>query len=162
MSITNTDGAATATPGTKVIYTIVAANAAGASTVTGATVTDNFPAPLANCSFTCVGSNNATCPSSGVGNISSPVTLPGGATATFTATCNLPVSATGSLSNVASIAAPAGTNDTNLNNNQATDTDTLTPSADLSITNLDALTTANPGQSITYVIRARMPPVPAT
>jgi len=154
LSITNTDGAATATPGTKVIYTVTASNAAGASTVTGATVTDTFPQPLANCSFTCVGSNGGTCPSSGVGNINSTVTLPGGASATFTATCNLPVSATGSLSNTASIAAPAGVNDTNPGNNQAIDTDTLTPSADLSITNSDALTTANPGQSVTYVIRA--------
>jgi len=153
LSITNSDGATTATPGTKVIYTVTASNAAGASTVTGATVTDNFPQPLANCSYTCVGSNGGTCPSSGVGNINAAVTLPGGASATFTGTCNLPVSATGSLTNTASIAAPAGVNDTNLNNNQAGDTDTLTPSADLSITNSDSLTTANPGQSVTYVVR---------
>ncbi len=154
LSITNTDGATTATPGTKVTYTITASNAAGSSTVTGATVTDAFPQPLINCSFTCVGSNGGTCPSQGIGNINSPVTLPGGASATFTATCSLPASATGSLSNVASIAAPAGINDTNLDNNQATDTDSMTPSADLSITNTDTVGGATPGNTVTYTIRA--------
>jgi uncharacterized repeat protein (TIGR01451 family) len=154
LSITNSDGAATAIPGNKVIYTITAANAAGASTVTGATVTDTFQQPLSNCTFTCVGSNGGACPSTGTGNINSSVTLPGGASATFTATCSVAAAATGSLVNTASIAPPAGTNDTNPDNNSATDTDTLTPTADLSITNNDAVGGATPGNTITYVIRA--------
>lgn len=154
LSITNTDGATTELPGTDVTYTVTAANAAGASTVTGATVTDTFPQALTNCSFTCVGSNGGTCPASGNGNINSAVTLPGGASATFTATCSLSAAATGSLVNTASIAVPAGVNDTNPGNNSATDTDTLTPTADLSITNSDGLTAATPGNTITYAIHA--------
>ena len=154
LSITNTDGAATETPGTTVTYTITAANAAGASTVSGATVTDTFPQGLSNCSFTCSGANGGTCPASGTGNINSSVNLPGGASATFTATCTLSPSATGSLINTATITAPAGTNDSNLDNNHATDTDTLVPSADLAITNNDAVGGATPGNTITYTIRA--------
>jgi hypothetical protein len=39
-------------------------------------------------------------------------------------------------------------------NNSATDTDTLTPSADLGITKTDGVTTATPGGSVTYTIVA--------
>ena len=43
LSISNTDGVTTVAPGAAVNYTIVVANA-GPGSVTGASVTDNFPA----------------------------------------------------------------------------------------------------------------------
>jgi hypothetical protein len=53
------------------------------------------------------------------------VTLPSGASATFTALSSLSASATGSLVNTASVTAPAGVTDPNLVNNSATDSDTI-------------------------------------
>src|SRR6185437_12635113 len=61
-------------------------------------------------------------------------------------------SATGTLSNTATVTAPADIADSDLTNNSATDTDTLTPQADLSITKSDGQTTAVPGTSDTYTI----------
>src|SRR5262249_57956161 len=67
----------------------------------------------------------------------------------------------GTLSNTATVAAANGVTDTNPNNNSATDTDNLTPQADLSITKSDDLGgssstpsvgTAIPGNAITYTI----------
>ena len=157
LSINNSDGATTATPGEPISYTITASNAAGSSSVSGATVTDAFPQTLSSCAWTCSGLNGGTCPASGSGNINSSVNLPGGASVTFSATCNVAASATGSLSNTASIAAPAGVNDTNTANNSMTDTDTLAPQADLTISNSDGVTTANPGGTVTYTIKASNP-----
>jgi hypothetical protein len=59
--------------------------------------------------------------------------------------CNL-AAATGTLSNTATVTI-AG--DPNAANNSATDTDTPTPQADLSITKTDGVTTATPGGSVT-------------
>ena len=42
--------------------------------------------------------------------------------------------------------------DPDLANNTATDTDTLTPEADLSVTKTDGQTAAVPGQAVTYTI----------
>jgi uncharacterized repeat protein (TIGR01451 family) len=60
--------------------------------------------------------------------------------------------ATGSLVNTATIAPPAGTDDVNTVNNSATDTDTIIPKADLSITKNDGVTTIAPGQTNQYTI----------
>ncbi len=153
LAITKTDGVANVTPGAGVTYTIVASNA-GPSAVTGATVTDTLPAPLSGATWTCVGAGGGTCPASGSGNISAAVGLPVGATATFTLTATLSATATGTLVNTATIAAPAGVTDPNPGNNSATDTDTITPTADLSITKTDGSATAAPGNPVTYTIVA--------
>ncbi len=152
LSITNTDGVTTATPGGSVIYTITAANA-GPSGAPGSTVADTFPATL-TCSWTCVGSGGGTCTASGSGNINNSVNLPSGGSVTYTATCNIAASATGSLVNTASVAVPGGVTDPTPSNNSATDTDTLAPSANLGITTSDGVTTATPGGSVTYTIAA--------
>ena len=68
LSITKTDGAVSEIPGTPVTYTIVASNA-GPDPVTGATVTDTFPATLSACTWTCVGAGTGTCTAGGAGNI---------------------------------------------------------------------------------------------
>lgn len=123
--ITKTDGLATAVAGQSVTYTIKASNL-GPNAVTGATVADTFPASL-TCSWTCVGAGGGTCTAGPVaGNINNAVNLPVGGSATYTAICTVSPSATGSLVNTATIAAPAGVTDPNGANNSATDTDTLT------------------------------------
>ena len=152
LSITNSDGVASATPGNSVIYTITAANA-GPNAAPSSTVTDTFPAAL-TCSWTCTGSGGGTCTASGSGNINDSVNLPSSGSVAYTANCAISASATGSLANTASVAAPAGVTDSNTGNNSATDTDTLTPQANLGITNTDGVTTATPGGSVTYTITA--------
>src|SRR5204863_476785 len=129
LSITKTDGVTSATPGGSVTYTITASNA-GPDPATGATVADTFPASLP-CTWTCVGAGGGTCTASGAGNIADPVILPAGGSVTYTATCTIAASATGTLSNTATVTAMTGVTDPNLANNSATDTDTLTPQADL-------------------------------
>src|SRR6185503_6659429 len=92
------------------------------------------------------------CTAAGAGNISDPVTLPAGGSVTYTASCTISASATGSLINTASVSGVAG--DPNGGNNSATDTDTLVASSDLSITKTDGVTTATPGGTVTYTITA--------
>jgi uncharacterized repeat protein (TIGR01451 family) len=152
LSITKTDGVTSAVPGDSVTYTITASNA-GPSDATGATVTDTFPASL-TCTWTCVGAGGGTCPASGSGNINSTVNLPAGGSTIHTASCTISSAATGTLSNTATVTVPAGITDPTPGNNSATDTDTLSPSADLSITKTDGVTSAVPGGSVTYTITA--------
>ncbi len=152
LSITKTDGVTTAVPGGSVTYTIVASNS-GPSNAVGATVADTFPAIL-TATWTCVGAGGGTCTASGAGNINDTVNLPVGGSVTYTATAAISAAATGSLSNTATVTAPAGTTDPSAGNNSATDTDTLSPQADLAITKTDGVTTAVPGGSVTYTITA--------
>ncbi len=153
LSITKTDGVTTAIPGNSVTYTITVTNA-GPDAATGVTVADTFPAIL-TATWTGVGAGGGTGPASGSGNIStSAVNLPAGGSFTFTAVAAISPAATGTLSNTATVAAPGSVNDPNAANNSATDTDTLTPQANLAITKTDGVTTATPGGSVTYTITA--------
>ncbi len=151
LSITKTNGTSTSTPGGSTTYTMVAGNA-GPSNVTGATVTDTFPAALQSCTWTCSGANGGSCPASGSGNINHSVNLPVSGTATFTANCNVKADATGSLVNTASIS--SAVSDPVPANNSATDTDTLAASANLGITKTNNVSTSTPGAQTTYTIVA--------
>jgi len=154
LSITKTDGRASTGAGSPVTYTITVGNA-GPGGANGATVTDNFPASLSGVTWSCVASAGSSCgAASGSGNINTTVNLLAGGTATFMATGLLNINATGTLSNTANVAPPAGTPDNNLANNTSTDTDTIIPAADLSITKSDGQTTVSPGQGVTYTIVA--------
>ena len=156
LSITKTDGVTTAVPGGSVTYTITASNA-GPSAATGATVADTFPAVL-TCTWTCVGAGGGTCTAAGAGNINdTTVNLPVGGSVTYTASCSIAASATGTLSNTATVTAPGGVTDPTPGNNSATDTDTLTPQANLGITKTDGVTTVTAGGSTTYTITASNP-----
>jgi hypothetical protein len=87
--------------------------------VTGATVTDNFPAAITSVAWTAVYAGGASGPANGVGNIGATVNLPVGGTATFTAVCNISAGASGNLVNTATIAVPAGDTDPDPSNNSA-------------------------------------------
>ena len=152
LQITKTDNKTTAVPGTSNTYTIVVTNA-GPSSVTGATVMDTFPASLFNETYTASATGGATgFTASGSGNINDTVTMPVGSTITYLVTGTISPNATGSLSNTATVTPPAGVTDPNTGNNSATDTDTLTPQNDVSVTKTDGVTTVVPGQSTTYTI----------
>ncbi|MEQ1644850.1 MAG: hypothetical protein ABL959_15480, partial [Pyrinomonadaceae bacterium] len=150
LSITKTDGVATAVPGGSVTYTITASNA-GPTGVTGATVADTFPASL-TATWTCVGAGGGTCTAAGAGNINDTVNLPAGGSVTYTASATISASATGSLVNTATVS--SATTDPNPANNSATDTDTLTPQANLGITKTDGVASVTAGGSTTYTITA--------
>jgi len=121
LSITKTDGQATAAPSQAITYTIVASNA-GPACVTGATVSDTPPASLTGVTWTCSGSGGGTCAPAGANTINDTVNLPVGATVTYMLSGT--VSATpSSLRNTATISAPAGTSDPVPGNNSATDSD---------------------------------------
>ena len=124
LSITKTDGQATAVPGTSITYTIVASNA-GPNIAIGATVTDAVPAAIMGATWTCAGNGGGTCTPAGAGSIDDTVDLPVGATVTYTLTGMIDPAATSPLANTATVAAPASVNDPNPGNDSATDTDTL-------------------------------------
>jgi uncharacterized repeat protein (TIGR01451 family) len=152
LSITKTDGQTTYVPGQPVTYTIVASNA-GPDPVVGAAVADTFPADLTGVSWTCTASVGSSCTSpAGTGNIATTVSLLNAGTATFTASGVASIAAAGSISNTATVAAPAGVTDPAPGNNSATDIDTRTSVADLSITKDDGSTFYRPGQTLTYTI----------
>ena len=153
LSITKTDGVTTATAGNTVTYTITASNA-GPSNVTGATVSDTFPAAISGATWTCTGTGGGTCTATGSGNIADTVNLPSGASVIYTVTAPINSNATGTLSNTATITAPAGVTDPTPANNSATDTDTLNASADTSITKSDGSATYTPGGTAVYTIVA--------
>ena len=126
LAITKTDGVTSTPSGSPVVYNITATNL-GPNGVTRATVTDTFPAAVTGVAWTCSGTGSGTCNPSGTGNINEqPVNIPVGGTVTFLASAVISPSATGNLTNTATVAVPAGTTDPNLANNTATDTDTLT------------------------------------
>jgi uncharacterized repeat protein (TIGR01451 family) len=145
----------TAIPGVQGVYTLVVGNA-GPSAVTGAAVADNLPAGIASATWTAVASGGASvAAASGTGSIATTVNLAPGATVTFTIHATIDPSATGTLANTATITAPAGVTDQDTTNNSTTDTLTLTPTADLSVTKSDnqgSGHTAVPGTQVVYTV----------
>jgi hypothetical protein len=71
-----------------------------------------------------VGAGGGTCTASGSGNIDDTVNLPVGGSVTYTLAGTISPSFIGTLSNTATVAAPADVTDLDPANNSATDTDT--------------------------------------
>lgn len=140
-----------AIPGSSISYTIVATNT-GPSEVVSAQVTDMFSADLTACTWTCAGTGGGTCPAAGTGNISALVNLPVGGSSNFAINCDIISSATGALSNLATVSTPALIFDPNMADNSSSVTTTLTPNVDLSITKTDNKDLVVPPTSLTYVI----------
>lgn len=150
LSITKTDGSATYAPGGTITYTITATNA-GPSNAVGATVSDTLPAAITGATWTVTYAGGASGPANGSGDVNATVDLPAGGTATFIVTGTVASSASGDLVNTAGIAPPTGTTDPNVADNSATDTDTSSPSADVSIVKSGPATVAA-GASISYTL----------
>lgn len=151
LSISKTDGAASAVPGTPITYTIVARNS-GPSFVGGAQVIDLLPAAISGATWTCAATPGSTCPGSGTGDISALISLDPGAEATFILTGTISATATGTLANDASIVAPVGVTDPNTLNDVATDQSDLLPRASVRATKSNGTSAPVPGQTTTYVI----------
>jgi uncharacterized repeat protein (TIGR01451 family)/fimbrial isopeptide formation D2 family protein len=153
LSIAKTDNASVSVPGTGVRYTITIANA-GPSNATGVGVLDTLPNTLSNATWKCLATAGSSCPASGSGNINQNVDLAAGSSVVFTLNANLSSAASGNLVNTASLVVPTDVTDPDLNNNTATDTDLLTPNADLTIVkrHLGTFTVGLNGQ---YVLNVR-------
>jgi uncharacterized repeat protein (TIGR01451 family) len=123
LAITKADGNTTYTPGTNVVYTIVARNN-GPFGAQNATVSDPLPAGITTVNWTCAAtSGGSVCRTpSGSGAINTTLDLPVGAVATFTLTMAVPATFTGDLVNTATIAVGPGNTDPVPGNNSATDT----------------------------------------
>jgi uncharacterized repeat protein (TIGR01451 family) len=140
-------------PGTSLTYTIVVSNA-GPSASGVATLADPFPS-LTGVTWTCSATAGSSCPGSGAGAIAASVSLAPAGSATFTATGTVDPAATGTIANTATVTSAGGVTDPTGANNAATDTDTLTPQADFSVTKTDNQLVAVPGAAIQYTIVAR-------
>jgi uncharacterized repeat protein (TIGR01451 family) len=150
--VTKTASSPTIAPGSVATWTIVAYND-GPGPVTGAKVSDTADSRLTNVSWTCAVDWASTCPaSSGTGNLSNAlVNLPAWTSATFTFKGTLSASASGTLPNTATIAAPTGITDRNTANNTSTATMTIL-GPDLQIEKTDNVTLVNAGGALTYKI----------
>jgi uncharacterized repeat protein (TIGR01451 family) len=156
VSISKDDAKTTVTPGASNTWDIVVSNN-GPSTVANAAVQDTLPAGLLNATWTCAAqTGSGTCTSgSGIGNVSTSVTVPAGGSILIQVTATIDPalhSSATSISNTATIMTPVGFADANNANNTATDTDTLTPTADLKITKDDGVSRITPGLTTTYTI----------
>ena len=153
LSITKDDGTTTVAPGQETTYTIVVSNN-GPSDVIGATVTDTFPAELTSVSFTSTATGGATGNTDGtdVTEINDTVNMPAGSTITYTVTATVSPTATVEFTNDATVTAPVGTVETDSTNNTASDTNLIGDVVDLQITKDDGVTTAVPGEDLTYTI----------
>ncbi len=154
--VTKTDGRTSVDAGTNVAYTIVVKND-GPDAVADAPVSDTFdPAIFAVASITwaCVVSGTGVCDAgSGTGNIATTVDLDAGSRATFTVTAPTRSGAVGTITNVASAAAPPDRFDPNPANNSGTDADTVIARvSDLRASKTDGTTSIAAGGTLTYTI----------
>lgn len=125
LSITKDDGVTSVMQGGSLTYEIVVENA-GPSDAVGAAVADVFPAELETISFTSASDGGATGnAANGVGNISDTVNMPVGSRITYTVTADVGATATGTIVNTATIDPAAGTEDPDLTNNSASDSDEI-------------------------------------
>src|SRR6185295_14200900 len=145
LSVSKTDNQSTAVPGTSLTYTITVSNA-GPSDALGVRVDDLLPFGFTD--VTWLGSNGH----SGSGDLHDTIDLPAGGLITYTLTGLIAPSLIGLLSNTVTVTPSTGTTDPDSANNSATDTDSLLPVADLSVSKTDNQSTAVPGTSLTYTI----------
>lgn len=166
LHITTSDHQSTAVPGGQVTYTIVASNPSGPDNAPGSTVVDVFPSEIVSCSIGCTAAGGSSCPVGGgatlrnLGSgpaIDDQVDLPVGGSVTFVATCDIDTSATGTLTNTATVSVPGTMGDPNLGNNSATDADTLAPEGDLSISKTDGVSAVVPPAVLVYTIVVENP-----
>ena len=149
LSVSVSDGRPTSTPGGPAVYSVMVRNT-GPADVTGASLQVPFPGACATVTWSCFSFTRATCSAAGSGSISDTVGLPAGSFAVYTAECAIDAGARGTLAVTATLA--GSVSDPDPANNVATDTDTLTPAADLALGLTDSPDPAPVFGSVTYVL----------
>jgi len=151
LSISVDDGVSSVVAGGTTNYVIEVGNA-GPLDVSGASVTDGFPAVLA-CTWSCAATGAGSCAAGPqAGDIDDSVDLPVGETLTYTAVCAIDPGATGTISNTAAVGPPAGIGDPDPTNDSDTDIDSVAAETDLNITLDNGLSWVVPGDVVTYAI----------
>ncbi|MCP4190726.1 MAG: DUF11 domain-containing protein [Planctomycetaceae bacterium] len=154
LQITKANGVDSLVPGSPVNYSIVVTNA-GPSHVSNATVTDTFSNQLTGVTYTSNTTGTVSGNTDDSGNIQDTVTMSPGATITYLVNATVESTATGSLSNTATVTVPPGYVDLNPSDNTATDTDSLDPQVNLIVTKVSSDTVVVPNQELTYTITVR-------
>lgn len=114
-------------PGAAVNYDIVVSNA-GPDAAFGVQIADNVPLSLQSCVTGCVATSGGSCAvGSGPPSVAATADLPAGGSATLSLDCTLSPSATGFLSNTASVVVPEGHLDAATGDDVATDVDHVGP-----------------------------------
>ncbi len=150
LSITNSDGVISLTPGTTDTYTIVVSNT-GPSDAVDLTIPDTLPAGFTDGSSGTLAAGVTFSVFSGTAEWNG-VNVGTGQTVTLTLSGSVLSGATGSFVNTATVVVPPGSTDSN-SVTSATDTDSLVPSATLSITQVvdgGSSVVANEGQTVTF------------
>jgi uncharacterized repeat protein (TIGR01451 family) len=143
--------------GTNTTYTITITNNSGALAVAGLPVVDNETPELTFPSWTCTAVSPSTCATpSGAGSINTTVTLAPLGTATISLTASAdPSSMAANVVNQVSVdPAAAGVVDPVSANNQASDTNTLTRSADVRVTKIISNPTPAVGGPVAFTVTA--------
>ena len=136
LSVTKTNGATLVSAGTTTIYTVVVSNA-GPDGANNAILTDPAATGLTKTTVVCAASGGATCPASPTAaQVEAGIPIPGlpfGGSVTFTIGATV-TAAGGSVTNTATVIAPAGVNDPTPSNNSASDIDSAGTTVDISLT----------------------------
>jgi uncharacterized repeat protein (TIGR01451 family) len=155
VSVTKNDGVSNVIVGATSVYTITIRNASSILSVAGLPVEDSQPDDLSFTAWTCAASSGSSCQNpTGTGPISSAVTLAPLGTATYTVTALVDAaSARTSITNTVSVNPSAiGIFDPNNGNNTAQDTNTITTSADVSVTKTSDRANPAVGSAVTFTI----------
>ncbi len=122
VAVTKTDGITSVTAGDTLVYTIVASNN-GPHDDPSVNITDDFPTGL-TCAYTSAAAGGASGNTSAAGNIDDTLSMPNGSSVTYTATCVVDFSFTGTLVNTADISGSLAIDPVS-GNNSAQDGDTV-------------------------------------
>jgi uncharacterized repeat protein (TIGR01451 family) len=154
LAVTVDDGVTTALPGQGVIYTIIARNL-GPAAVSGIVIKDLISNQFSNATWIADLSNGASGNTSGAGSINESIDLSVGGIAVYTLSATIAPAAAGTLVNTAQILPPSGGTDITPADNTSTDSDILTPIADLSVAVSSTTTLTAAGKTIHYSITVR-------
>jgi uncharacterized repeat protein (TIGR01451 family) len=153
--VSESDGVDSLVPGSgSVTYTIIVKVNAGPSTVTAFTLTDtNGTGFTPNATaWTLMAAQPGSIQSQTGTTVTWNGAINNGDTVKFLYKGKIDPSATGTTTNKVHVDIGGGATDTNTANNDAMDTDTLTPQFDLMVTKTDSKTTINKGANDTYTI----------
>ena len=147
LAVTKTDGAGSVVAGTSTTYTITATNNGPSQIPAGVVLSDPIPVGTLGSESEpdcAISAGTFTCTTSG------PIAVSGSVSYTLTLAVS-PGYALPTLANTASVTSSPATDPTPANDS-ATDTDTVTTSADLSIAKTDGVASVVAGTSTTYTI----------
>ncbi|MDZ4729818.1 MAG: hypothetical protein SH820_07740 [Xanthomonadales bacterium] len=160
LAISKTDSVSSISADSATSYTITIQNNSLADlTAVNLGVTDTMAAALQGVIWTCAGLAGATCAvANGAGNINTTVTIPQGASVSFSVSAIISAAFTGTLTNTANLVLPA--NLQNSANNSASDNTTVTPAPpppDLTVSTISDNTTEAAGTATFSVVLNTQP-----